>query len=283
MQSSRRPLVIALALLLTAGLLVAKQLERKTYMEPVDGIEEAEVTFEMGLCEMDLMPGKKEDLIHVDAMYDPEYFIPDFRVERQGSKAYVYLNPRSEKDQKKNIDSDEHYYEIKLSPSVKLNLNFEIGLGEHDLDLDGLQVERIRMESGLAETRVRLKEPNPIRAKSVTIETGLGEFHGEGIGYLRFDRLELENGLGEATVDFTGYEGNGEAKLSVGLGDVEVILPKGLGVRVFYDDGLFSSVDMEGLKSVGRDLWESDNYDTAEHKLTLDLEVGMGSMDIYWR
>ncbi|MBD3167579.1 hypothetical protein GF324_13345, partial [bacterium] len=228
MNRSYRLLMIVLVLFVSAGFLFARSIERETFVEPVDNAKEAEITFEMGLCEMDLSPGKADELIHVEAMYDADHFKPDFRVKRDTDKVYVYLNPRGDdKSDMDNIDSDDHYYDVKLSPEIPMNLNFEIGLGEHDMDLSGLKIERIHIESGLAETRLKLDKANPITAKSIDVETGLGEFYGEGLGYLRFERFDLECGLGEASVDFTGFEGDGEVNLSVGLGDLEIILPKG--------------------------------------------------------
>jgi len=117
--------------------------------------------------------------------------------------------------------------------------------------------------------------------------------------------LNLDSGSGSCDFDLTDLQisdlmidsGSGSIDLSLpsgstfegdidsGSGAVEIILPEGVGMRVVLDSGSgsFRPDDRFQLVSGERDddgVWETENFDTAEHTIMLEIDQGSGSITI---
>jgi hypothetical protein len=93
-------------------------------------------------------------------------------------------------------------------------------------------------------------------------------------------------GVGSFTLDFTGeFDFEASAEISVGLGSIEIILPEGIGVRVEAEDNWLSSIDLprRDFDRVDDDIYETENFDAADGKLIIQLEIGLGSADISFK
>jgi len=66
----------------------------------------------------------------------------------------------------------------------------------------------------------------------------------------------------------------------MGIGSLTLRVPEGLGVRVIKDSFL-TSFDSEGLIKRGGSYY-SQNWDTAAHKLTINVDAAFGSIDVEW-
>lgn len=281
-------LMSSLLLLSAVSIAVAKdrepRIENFSESKPLDGVKSAEIRVELGLAEFTLKAGASKTLAQFDAIYDARYTKPSFDYERDGDRAFVLIETKDVKKWKhKDEDRQEAEYRVYLSPEPEIDLKCEVGLGDNELDLTGLKMNRVDLESGLAETDIIVAKPNSIRTKEIEIESGLGELNTDHLGNLRFDRLSLEGGLGSSNLDLRGFEGEGEVVIAVGMGDCTLILPESVGVRLIHEESFMSSVDTRGFVKVDDDRYESQDYDSKESHLLIELEVGMGSVDIEWR
>jgi hypothetical protein len=117
--------------------------------------------------------------------------------------------------------------------------------------------------------------------------------------------LSLDVGSGSSSFDLTDLQivdlfvdsGSGSVELSLppsssfqvqlygGSGSIDVILPRDVGARVdvdsgsgsFKPDGRFQLVAGE---RGGDGVWETENYDTAEHRVRFEIDQGSGSLSI---
>ncbi len=284
MSAKNRYFFIVTALFAISILAFSPRLARFEQTEPLDSIEVAEVQIEIGLAEFQLSAGNADALVSVDARYLEEYYEPELRVDRSGNEAFVYIAS----DEKRNVrtrdlDDADQRYDVLLNPDVEFSLRCEIGLGDNTFDLTDLKIRRFVLEAGLSETNITVDEPNAIEATTVKIESGLGELNTSYLGNLRFEELEYDGGLGEATIDLRGFEGEAEVSCSVGLGSLTLIIPEDVGVRLSYEPSFFSSVDLNGFERVRRGRYENDAWETSDSHIYMDLDVGMGSVDIRWR
>ena len=62
------------------------------------------------------------------------------------------------------------------------------------------------------------------------------------------------------------------------------MIPRDLPVRIEADDTFLSSVDFKGGRDlkVDDDYYESDDYSSSNIGLSIDISVGLGSVDIEW-
>ncbi len=258
--------------------------ETRTFSESKGDIQFAEIQVEMGLAEITLAAGSGDDLASLKAYYDPEYTEPILDVERDGDKAYVRIETKDRKKRRgfgsKNVDDE---YDILLNTETVLQIRAEFGVCESELDLTNLQIERLEIETGVAETKVVLSAPNSLRAQEVKLAAGVSEVETEYLGYLRFDRLSYDGGVGSGVLDFRGFEGEAEVEISVGVGDVEVLLPHDVGVRIYYKKSFLAGVDMDDFDEVRKDVYESEGYDSKSNHIEIDLNVGLGEVDFRWK
>ncbi len=276
--------IIAVAIVALPCLVGARDIQDFNRTEPLEGIEKAEIQLELSLATFKLNVGQPDDLIKFHARYDADRIEPRFRIDRDGVVAHVLIEmDQYRKFRNKSHYRDEELYEAYISPEPDINLSCEVGLGDNEIDLTGIKVKQLRLEAGLAKTDLVLKKPNPVIAKRVDIQTGLGELNTENLGYLRFETLDLEGGLGDVELDLRGFEGEGEVNISIGLGSLYLILPKDVGVDFYYSKSFMSDVDFNGFISKGRHRYQSENYSGKKSHLCINLEIGMGSANIVWR
>lgn len=257
-------------------------LDSKTFVEPLDGATVAEIQLEIGLAEVHLAAGDPAELIRVESRYDARNIEPVMKVEREGDRVYVLVESKEVKKLRGRGDSDDSY-RITISPACVVMLKGELGLGDNSFDFTGLQISRLELEVGLAKTSVELQEANPVRAEEIDIESGLGRFKGTNLGYLRFDRFEFSGGLGSAEIDLSGFEGKGEMVIDVGLGNLELFLPENVGVRLHHEKNFLSNVNFDRFEKIEEGLYQSEGFDTKEHRVDIELNVGLGNASIKWK
>ena len=112
-----------------------------------------------------------------------------------------------------------------------------------------------------------------------------------GSGHCDFDLSTLQ--LGGLVID----AGSGAIKLSLpadssfdgridgGSGRIDVVLPAGVGARVVLDSGSGAFRPDGRFEMVSGDLsgdgvWETENFDTAEHTIKLEIDQGSGAIVI---
>ncbi|HEB84140.1 MAG TPA: hypothetical protein ENI92_03975 [Bacteroidetes bacterium] len=274
------------AALLIATAAAAGEIETYSAAEPLKGARESRVDLEIGLSRLVLKAGDEETLIRIDGRYFEEYDKPEFTVRRDEESAEISFSfgSREEKDEKLNWKNNKRQvFNFELNPIVETWLNMDFGLGKADLDLTRLKLHRFTLDAGLGDMSIAVDEANPVRAREVNISTGLGSFESDHLGNLQFDHLKLESGLGDMDVDLRGFTGEADVDIAIGLGSLRLILPEGLGVRIHYDKSFLADVTLTGLDKVHKGVYETDNWDTAQSKVVIDLSVGLGSVDVDWK
>lgn len=284
MKNVTKKLLLGLAcVMVLAGTAAADPLEEMTKSEPLDGAESLDLSVELGLAEVDLRAGEEDVLVTFHALYNDRFVDPEFDVQRSGTKARVKIRSDDHGRKRERDIDDDQLYEVRISPNVDLFLDCDMGLAENRIDLTGLRVKEFILDAGLAETRITVDRPNALRTEVIEISSGLGEVETEYLGNLKFDRLEVDGGMGSVTLDLRGYEGRGKVSVDIGMGSATLILPENVGVQVEYEKSMMSSVNLDDFNKVARDLYESEGYEDKEHRLEIQLSVGMGSVDLRWR
>jgi predicted membrane protein len=125
------------------------------------------------------------------------------------------------------------------------------------------------------EWEVRLNDEVPV---DLTVEMGAGESNLD-LDSLALTGLDLQMGAGQTTVDLTGdYAEDLDASIQGGVGEATVLLPSQVGVRVDAEGGL-GKISAEGLRMEG-DSYVNDAYDDADVTLQLDIQGGVGQINL---
>lgn len=170
---------------------------------------------------------------------------------------------------------------LKEAEDLPYDLDFEIGLGDADVELGRIEIERLNFNCGLSDATLELKAPNPVRMQSLVVDNGMGAFDGRMLGNANFEDMKVSVGMGAATLDLRGkYSGDADIKVDVGMGSIKLKVPAEMDIKVIVNASPFSSVSFVGLVQEGKNTYRSQNFGTGKHVLDFNINVGMGSVEM---
>lgn len=176
---------------------------------------------------------------------------------------------------------DPNQLTLALGRDVPLDIALELGGVEARIDLTGLSVDRLRLDSKGSETRVVFAAPNPRRMRSLEIAGGATGIAVEGLGNANAEHIEVRTSLGGVDLDFGGtWATDVELRLEVSLGGATLRVPRNVGVRV-RSKKFLAAIDLPGLQ-LRDEYYYSANWASAPHKLTVDSGTTMGALELAW-
>jgi len=251
----------------------------------INKTDESEVFVEIDFSagELRISPGSSDLIANVKGDYDDRYFEHDCYYKKNRGDGDLFLEVSTIDHNFGDIDGCDNYWMLELGTGVPMELNIDIGAADCDLDLGGIMLTSLDMDVGAADCDIYFSERNPEKIDDISIDAGASSLKVVDLGNANFRYLNFDGGVGSYELDFSGeFNFDAEATVSVGLGSIEVYIPEDVGVKLRTDDGFFSSVDFPRRKfrEIRDDVWESKNWDSAKAHLELDIDVGMGSVDI---
>ncbi len=248
-----------------------------TMSRKVSGEDGIDVRIRFGAGRLSIGPGEAGTLYKMRLHYDEEAFQPV--AEYEGGRLDLGVEGtrhkfRWSRDERQEMD-------LTLTREVPMSLDLEFGAVRADLDLGGLQMTGLQLQTGASESRVEISSLNPLRMAEAKMEVGAADFHAENLGNLNAARIEVDAGVGKVVLDFRGdWQGDAEVTVDMGLGALELRFPEGLGVRLDRDTFL-TSLDSEGLVKRGDSFYSLD-WDEAQHRVTVEVDAAFGSIDVVW-
>lgn len=241
----------------------------------VSGEDMLNVSVEYGAGTLSIAPGERGMLYRSNLRYDAAVFTPV--VDYSDGRLRVGMSGTQMRG--RNIRGGE--LDLRFSPDVPLALDLQFGAAEATLDLGGLAVRALEVQTGASRTDLRISQPNRTTCESADISVGAAKFTAAGLGNLNARRLTVKGGVGEMTLDFTGsWQADMEAGVDMGLGSLTLRVPRSLGVSIARS-GVLTSFDSEGLTKRGNSYY-SQNWDSAARKLTINLDAALGSIRVVW-
>lgn len=261
-----------------------------SYQEPIAGAESARVTLNptVGMATIAALIDS-DSLIEADVTYVGEV---TFEVDEGDAFKEVTLGQRPQSDVLKPIkdaigafaNRKDLRWDMRLTPNIPLDLTINSGITANDFDLSGLQLKGLKYTGGTGKTDLKL--PTMGELYRVAVNSGTGE-------------LTIEVGAG-ADIDLSANSGTGatrirlgdgaimNARITGGVGACEIDLPAGVEVQVRASSGLgkvhvpahFTRLD-EGKDFIATSgTWQTSGYESAERRITIRYEGGMGSLTI---
>lgn len=252
-------------LLMTPNNLIASlprpELKQETISEAIGEAERAEIRLNTGRFPTQISSLQGGDnLIEADISYSGDL---NFRVSGTTEKVIslsetftgvIFGN--------EFLGGDSRTWRIGLTPEIPLTIVLDTGSGRTGLNLNGLQVESLSIDSG-----------------SGTVEVGLPA----GNAVMSFD-LDMGSGNVEITIP-SGSSTN--LTIDGGSGSVVIDVPDDAGVQVtMEDDGSGSLRLPDGFSLVreggdqGEGTWENEAFATDENPIRITIDQGSGNIEI---
>ena len=245
-----------------------------TASRQLGGEREVHVQVEYGAGVLRVGPGQPGTLYRLDLQYDEDVVEPRTRYEDERLEIGVDRIGGGIRDGSGQLD-------LELTTEIPLWLDLEFGAGSAELDLGGLAVRELSVETGASDTRIEASAPNAVELELISLEAGAANLVATGLGNLNAERIRLEAKAGKATLDFSGeWRRDAEVEVDLDLGAVELRFPRGLGVRLVADV-LLTSVDAQEMYRSG-DTYVSADWDDAETRVTVDIDAHVGAINVVW-
>jgi hypothetical protein len=241
---------------------------------PLEGITAAQVEITLGIGELTLRAGEPDLL-----------FSGLFRTNIPAWKPEVTWKDGVLKVAQPDIRGmpgagAENEWDLALAPRVPMSLKLRIGAAKGRLDLGGLALTDLSLETGASDMVVRWDAPNAVPMERFLLRAGAANVEVRGIGYARPRNVQVEGGVGNLILDFTGpWTDSARVKVTTGVGSLTLRFPRDVGVRVAMEGGL-SNVMTAGDWRLSGGAYLNEAYGQAGATLEVTLTAGVGGVTL---
>ena len=215
------------------------------------GAERVTTKISFGAGELNL-EGGATNLADSEFRYNIEGWTPEVAYGVEDGHGTLRINQPSL--EKLVLPSEEmrNKWDIKLNDDVPLDLKLEMGAGQSQLDLRGLNLTKFVLNAGAGEVHINLAD------------TSVPE-------------INLEAGIGEMTVDLSGpWHNDLKANISSGIGGVTLKVPRDVGVRIKAETGI-GEVSAIGLNRQDG-AYVNSAYGESDITLNIEMQGGVGEI-----
>lgn len=276
---SIRPLAAALLVAVAAPAAAAQQWRTVDVSRQLRDSSVHDVRIRYGVGTLAVRPTDDPLLFAMHLRYDEESVAPVHQYDADARTLTLGVSDASVHFGRKGKRRSEGELRLALSRQVPMNLEMELGAAVARLDLGGLALRELRIETGAAESKVDFATRNPVPMQLLDVSAGAASLDLTGLANANVSRVHVRGGAGSVLLDFVGtLERDVTVSAEMALGSIEIRVPRDAGVRVELSRFL-AGFDHPDLEKRG-DAWYSTNWETAPRRLRLDLKTIFGNVTV---
>jgi len=183
---------------------IPNKMREEAILVEKDKAKALEVDIDLGVGEMNVSGGAKE-WVEGNAEYNVKKLAPQVDYDLHGDTGEVEIKHKG--STKLGLSNIKNTWAIQLNDSIPMDLSVETGASLANLDLQGLQLEKLDIEAGVGDLTVNLGGDWK-KSFTTTIETGVGQttvILPSKVGV----KLTTEKGIGSSNVEGLMSKGNG--------------------------------------------------------------------------
>jgi hypothetical protein len=250
------------------------EMQSKREEVPLLGAESATVKIMFAAGELEVEAGDPDQLFSGHFRYNVEQWEPEVTHE---DGVLTIEQGGTEEDWGIPTGNTRNEWDLKFSPAIPLEMDFEFDAGKGKLDFTGLQLTELNLGMGAGDFDVLFDEPNEVRMSDFSLDTGAAKLDVTGIGNAGPEQMTVNGGVGDLTLDFTGrWPNSANVHVTAGVGSVTLRLPDDVGVRVEAEGGL-TNVEPGDLRRQG-DAYVNDAFGETEIELHIHITTGIGNL-----
>lgn len=187
------------------------------------------VELHIRMAEIDVTPGPPGSPLQLDADWNAGVFKLDEGLdqERGGWRYHVDFGGRGLAFLRHHEHHNPNRLLLRIPVDHPLSIEGKLSMGESDVDLGGMALDRVALELHTGEHRLSFHEPTPQPLSLLEIDGSMGEITVINAGNASPRRTEVKHGMGELLLDLTGkWRADGEVDLRFSMGDSRVDLPR---------------------------------------------------------
>ncbi len=288
------------ALLVIFGLMatgvVVGQMKKQFAVEDQEACKSIHLSLRAKTGNCIIRPGHNPELLNFYSNQDLEDYAHTFSNEVRNAVCYVKLGLENEGGSKvsKKISyqvlgreesgNTERLWKLYLTDIKPYSLDLDYGLGNANVDLSGLAISHLKINTGSANVSVSYDTGvgNKVDMDTFYVKVDLGSLHVNQINLSRSKVVIAEVSFGNMLLDFSNTPSVVPAvRGSVGAGNMIIMLPDDdVPVRVNVNESWLCSMKLSrGLKKTGEYTYTNAAYEkNSRNALTFDLDVSMGKI-----
>ena len=242
-----------------------------------------------------IRPSQSNELLNIYSNQNLEEYSHTFNNEVKGKTCIVNLSLEQESQRGVGrkisyhvFGSDEKpndkFWKVYLTEDMPYSLDLDYGLGNANVDLAGLAISKLKINTGSADVNVSYSSDlrNKVDMDTFFIKVDMGSLTARQLNLTRSKLVLADVGFGNMLLDFSDTPSMAHRiKGTVGAGNLVIHLPgKDVPVVVKITDSWLCSVSLShSLKKIGENTFANAAYSkNSKNALTFDLDVSMGKI-----
>jgi hypothetical protein len=242
-----------------------------------------------------IRPSQAADLLNIYSNQDLEEYGHSFKKEMIEGTCFVKLNLEQENQRgvgqmisNQVFGSDEKVtdklWKVYLTDSKPYSLDLVYGLGNANVDLSGLAIKRLKINTGSADVNVSYSSglENKVEMDTFFVKVDVGSLNVKQLSLSKSRVVMVDVGFGNMFLDFSNKPLiSNHVKGSVGAGNLIILLPGDeTPVLVKVNESWLCSINLsKGLQKIGENTFANAAYEKdASNALTFDLDVSLGKI-----
>jgi hypothetical protein len=225
--------------------------------------------------------GAPASLYEMRLAYDADRFQPVSRWDAGKHTVTLGLTNREQGAMGVSGSKQGQVADIRFSPQADLDLSLTMGAATSIVDLGGLRLSSLSLETGASQTEVHFSKRNAMRCTTAAFRAGVAELSVRELGNSQCDRVTFEGGMGSVLLDYTGaWTGTTRLDATLAVGGLTLRIPRAVGVTLTTEQFL-ASFQPAGFTRQGN-RYVSGNTATAARHLDVTLTTSLGGVSIEW-
>jgi hypothetical protein len=275
---------------------VSGQIKKQFSVENLGDCSSIELNLKAKTGNCFIRPSQNSDILNVYSNQEVEEYNHSFSNELKDQTCQVRLS--LEQEGQKGVGTkisyqmfgadtqpNDKFWKIYLTENKPYSLNLDYGLGNANIDLSGLSIKRLKINTGSADVNVSYHSgmENKVDMDTFFVKVDLGSLNVRQLNLSRSRVMIADVGFGNVLLDFSDKPlvGN-KVKGSVGAGNMVIMLPsEDVPVLVKITESWLCSVQLcKGLKRIGENTFANESYaqKNAKDGITFDLDVSLGKI-----
>ena len=239
--------------------------------------------------------GQTTELLSIYSNQDLEEYAHTFSNEVKNAICYVKLalEQEGQRGVSKKISYQvfggeekisDKFWKVYLTDSKPYSLDLDYGLGNANIDLSGLSIKKLKINTGSADVNVSYASglENKVEMDTFFVKVDLGSLNVRQLNLSHSKVVIAEVGFGNIFLDFSNRpEIMPTVHGSVGAGNMIIVLPdETVPVMVKINESWLCSVNLSrNMKRIGTNTYANPAYSrNSRNALTFDLDVSMGKI-----
>lgn len=271
------------------------QIKKQFTVESPEECESVQLCLKAKIGNCFIRPSQNEDILNIYSNQDIEEYGHSFQKELKDGVVTVRLALEQEGQKGvgqmisnqvfgSNESVTDKLWKVYLTDSKPYSLDLVYGLGNANVDLSGLAISKLKINTGSADVNVSYSSgiENKVVMDTFFVKVDVGSLNVRQIHLSRSKVVLAEVGFGNMFLDFSARPAlQQHVTSSVGAGNLVILLPgEDVPVLVKVNESWLCSVNLsKSLEKIGENTFANAAYTkNPKEALTFDLDVSLGKI-----